>query len=465
MPYRPEKKCTIKTWTIQEFIEKYDTIDCQPVGQRLPVSSTDKNKPKGIIRSILDGINLGTITLMKLPKPSGHWETYVLESIDGGHRKRSIFEFRHGYFSVESIDSDGNVVEKFYSDLSEEEKATFLESEFSVCVYRTLGVQEKGHIFRSLNETTDVNFMEKLNSYGDIPIANFIRETVRRVKGIDNEHHKLFDHCDGSVTNYKHLSFDNDRLKHDQVLSRILLRYAEYPNHLLGGSLESEIEDLYVAKTIDKTVIDKVNKHLDFLHSMALSKRNWSKKGLSQHDFKALSFIYFDLLDRYELFQINDSNELFALYWAAKKEIEDDESNYAEDIIKDGSGYTYKTAYVKYMNAPNSDKKVRTATTILMNEMTIDAIERFLLIKDKTRCFSLKQKEDKLVDQKGRCFIDGKELCYRDAHAAHIIPHSEGGKTDYENLVMVRDIHNQAMGIQNANDYKKSFQAKNKKAA
>ena len=41
-------------------------------------------------------------------------------------------------------------------------------------IYDSLDVFTKGYIFRTINETTDVNDQETLNSYGDIPIANLI---------------------------------------------------------------------------------------------------------------------------------------------------------------------------------------------------------------------------------------------------------------------------------------------------
>lgn len=255
-------------------------------------------------------------------------------------------------------------------------------------------------------------------------------------------------------------------MKQDLALARIVLRYAKHPNKLLGGSHEKDIENMYVAKKVTNTVIEKVTNHLDFLYSMSVSKKRWSGTGLSQHDFKALSFVYFWMIDRYGLFHIDDADKLFEIYWDAKKEIEDDNGKYADKLYtSDGLGYTYKKTYIQYINAPSLDNKVRNATTILVNEMTSGAIERVITVKDKTRCFSLKHKEDKLRDQKGLCYIDGKELLYNDAHAAHIVPHSEGGKTDYDNLAMVRIVHNQAMGIQDANDYKESFERNIKKAA
>ena len=66
------------------------------------------------------------------------------------------------------------------------------------------------------------------------------------------------------------------------------------------------------------------------------------------------------------------------------------------------------------------------------------------------------EKETKLAEQKYVCAVDRQELNMSDAHAAHIIAHSNGGQTVYSNLVMVRAIYNQEMGTMNFDDYMKT---------
>ena len=465
MPHRPEKKHTLQRWTIEKLIEEYDTIDCEPVGQRPPIQVRGNGKARGILRFILEGNGLGEITLMLLANPGGPFLKFILESIDGGHRKRFIYEFYNNCFSVKFTDWDGNEVEKYYSDLSEEEKSAFLETEFSVDIYKTLSVQEKGKLFRKLNKTSEVRFMEMCNSYGDIPIANFVRELVRTVKGINNEHHVLFDHCAGSGTTHKYLSFNNNRLAQDQALARIVLRYVKYPKQLLGGSTEDEIEDMYSEEKIGNSVKDGVIKHLDFLHSMALGKKSWSNGQLAQHDFKSLSFLYFWMVDRYGLFVIPDAEKFMQIYLNAKTVIQKPGGKYDKKNMTDGSGYTFRTAYNKYINAPQNTKKVQSATEILVKEMTTDKIEKVINIFDKKRCFAMHEKTSKLLEQEGKCYIDGTKLLYKDAEAAHIVAYSKGGKTKYENLAMVRKKWNQDMGSMDLEKYKEAFHRNNKKAA
>ena len=86
------------------------------------------------------------------------------------HRKRNLWDYLNNKIKVNG---------KFFSELPKEEQDAFLDSPLTFDIYQPLDAAKKGHIFRTLNKTTDVNFIEMLNSYGDIPIANYIRETVR----------------------------------------------------------------------------------------------------------------------------------------------------------------------------------------------------------------------------------------------------------------------------------------------
>ena len=199
---------TKQTPTIRYFRDvMYHKTECQPVGQRLPVYSKDNAKGIGIITTLLDGYDIGTITVMQLnrkQKRAAKRVKYDFESIDGGHRKRSLWSYLQDGFMVRG---------KHFSQLSEKEQAAFLDTELTFTIYNALDSATKGHIFRTLNKTTDVNFIEMLNSYGDIPVANFVRETVRIVKQIDNECNTLFEFVLNPKGEpiYKYLSFCDSR--------------------------------------------------------------------------------------------------------------------------------------------------------------------------------------------------------------------------------------------------------------
>ena len=125
-----------------------------------------------------------------------------------------------------------------------------------------------------------------------------------------------------------------------------------------------------------------------------------------------------------------------------------------KDIPHTVSGYTVPVMYSKYIGAPGHTGKIKMALQYLIKEL--GDIESFLDIRHTKRSFNTMEKETKLAEQKFVCAVDRQELNMSDAHAAHIIAHSNGGQTVYSNLVMVRAIYNQEMGTMNFDDYMKT---------
>jgi hypothetical protein len=113
--------------------------------------------------------------------------------------------------------------------------------------------------------------------------------------------------------------------------------------------------------------------------------------------------------------------------------------------------------YKKYIAAPWDGKKISTAIAYLVGEM--GDLENVIETKDNNRAFSVQEKEAKLADQNFVCAVDGKPLKWKDAHAAHIVAHANGGRTIYSNLAMVRACYNTEMGTMNLDDYMEKMSA------
>lgn len=438
--------------TIGEFRDK--NIDVLPISQRLPVREADrktgKTKEVEIIETLLDGCGIGMMTLMSLLNRKGRRiiasNKFDWESIDGGHRKRAILSF---------LDGDLVVRGKTFKQMPKDEQEAFLNIKIDFDIYGYLGNEEKGTIFRNLNKTTDVNFIEMLNSYGDIPIANFVRYLARHVKKIDNSFHNLFDfHEKTGKPIYKYLQFDNDRLKIDYMVARIVFRYVSAAGGLLGGSSDNELEAMYQDETINDDLLDdvrsKVTKHFDFLRLMADYRKKKYNKGLSQHDFKVLSYLYFYILDNYGSVNFEDSELFYENFAKANGILLTKDGKYQEEPHIP-SGYMVPMMYSKYIGAPGHSGKIKMAMTYLIKEM--DDLESFLEIRDIKREFTRLEKEARLAEQDFKCAVDGEPLNWKDAHAAHIKSHKKGGETIYSNLVMVRAKYNLEMGTLDFNDY------------
>jgi hypothetical protein len=138
--------------TVAQFKDIADQIDCNPVHQRLSRDSEEHTKSKGIIQTMLMGMDIGQITLHETPEGE-----FAYESIDGGHRKRAILAFLGNQFSVTIQNEDGEVKQAFFKDFTDDQREQFRNLELTFCIYENLAGPQVGNIFRTLNTITKIN--------------------------------------------------------------------------------------------------------------------------------------------------------------------------------------------------------------------------------------------------------------------------------------------------------------------
>ena len=430
--------------SIREFLLSYGEIDCQPVGQRLSTEAGYGKKARGIIDTILKGMNLGEITLHQTEDSK-----FTYESIDGGHRKRYIKAFFENLFPVD----DG----RYYRDLSEDEKTMLLDYKLSFVIYSNLTVFNIGYIFRTLNETTDVNHQEMLNSYGDIPIANSIRNMVRRVSGINNKPHSLFD-CikkDDGSQNFTWLQFDNMRLKIDEMVSRLYYRY--YNGGGLGKADEPALKEVYEAKLsqneVDK-IESKVAKCLDFVDQIAEVRKEYMKTGLSQAEFSLYTRIWLYMEEEYGSFSIPDYDAFYREINRVFVEFTKPAGDLIEELRAPSPFDSEKTIAQQFRNTLGVHRKREYIFTALMWLIERVDMQSIVLIKDKRRFFPRSWRETKLAEQDFKCAVTNMPITMETSEGGHIIAHAQGGKTEYDNLAMIESEINQKMGTFSLEDFK-----------
>ena len=430
--------------SIREFLLSYGEIDCQPVGQRLSTEAGYGKKARGIIGTILKGMNLGEITRHQTEDSK-----FTYESIDGGHRKRYIKAFFENLFPVD----DG----RYYRDLSEDEKTMLLDYKLSFVIYSNLTVFNIGYIFRTLNETTDVNHQEMLNSYGDIPIANSIRNMVRRVSGINNKPHSLFD-CikkDDGSQNFTWLQFDNMRLKIDEMVSRLYYRY--YNGGGLGKADEPALKEVYEAKLsqneVDK-IESKVAKCLDFVDQIAEVRKEYMKTGLSQAEFSLYTRIWLYMEEEYGSFSIPDYDAFYREINRVFVEFTKPAGDLIEELRAPSPFDSEKTIAQQFRNTLGVHRKREYIFTALMWLIERVDMQSIVLIKDKRRFFPRSWRETKLAEQDFKCAVTNMPITMETSEGGHIIAHAQGGKTEYDNLAMIESEINQKMGTFSLEDFK-----------
>lgn len=464
--------------TILDYVLRYGEIDVQPVGQRLETepkleSRYNDTKAQEIITSIMRGVDLGQITLHEKSPGSfeyadappvfdnGEWKfklksnldtegsRFAYESIDGGHRKRYIYLYYDDKFRWNGM---------YFSDLPPDLKKKFLYTKLTFAIYSNLSVYDIGYIFRSLNKTTDVNHQEMLNSYGDIPIANAVRNTVRPVRGVNNKIHSLFEfnQRDGKEKNFLNLSFRNKRLLHDKIVSRFYYRY--YDGGGIGVADEESVQEMYEADLSQDEVnrlSNKVKKLLTFLEDIATEmKRGNTSKSMGQAELSLYSRIWLYMEKEYGAFKINDMtefyqeiNKAYAPYTLAYDKQPADLRQVSPWSKEETRGQAFKNV----LGLHKDGDIIFTCLMWLLKEVDMTSL---VTLKDPRRLFPRVWREAKLAEQGYKCAIDGKPLTMDEAHGGHITAHSRGGKTDYDNLAMISAYHNKRMGSMSIEQYK-----------
>lgn len=442
---------TKKPITLGQFVDEWlSRIDCNPVGQRLDTDPSGSKKI-GIMKSVFRGINFGELTVCRTPNnPNG----YEFESIDGGHRKRSVRDYT-GSNTINRFKING----KFYSELSNEEREEIRNYEITLVIYDELDVYTKGFIFRTLNETTDVNDQEMRNSFGDINVANVIRESVRLVPGIDNTNHELFELTQSGK--FRWLEFDNLRLKIEEMVARIVHRISVQTKdvNFLGESSQEQLVTMYQENdTIDINKVKKTLKEvLDFLLKCGINHRRIYGRGLSQRDFKLLVFVYFYMKDSYKRFRIEDYDLFIKGFKKGMLTLLDSDGKYGKTLNKqswDNKGRTISEAFKGYLGAPHHFLKIQQVVFWLLGEFNV---EDFIIIQETKSDWSYDQKVRKFIEQNHKCYIDNTKVTFEECEAAHIVSDKYGGKRTYDNFVMVKTHHNRDMGTMNLEEYKQSL--------
>ena len=445
----------LTTMTIADFLaDMLHNTDCNPIGQRPPIDiHPDNPKSRAIIESIMQNIDIGNLTLSNVEEVDK--TPFKWESVDGGHRKRAIRDFRNNLVTWRG---------KKWSQLSKEEQNWFNSYVLAFTLYEGLTNDQQGNIFRNKNETTDVNDQETLNSYGDHPVANAIRETVRMVANSSGKAtviHDLFEVTASGL--FKWISGNNLRLRQEEFVARIYYSFYEKGNNgKLGARTHKHIRKMYNDPSVNvKQLKKKVDKCLDFLFEMAKVRKQTAGDGLGNSEKNALLNLYLylsesygsdlectDYVSWYKAFSViyNDLNRDLHNKWSAvpKLAFETKDSTISQ-LFKD---------YCR--NHDSKEKLTQSVIWITQHEKWQSVVEH-TLFKDRSRSFPNWMKELKLQEQGYVCAIDGLELDWKDAEAGHIVAHAKGGQTIYENCAMIRKSHNRDMGTMDVNEYKEQY--------
>lgn len=472
----------VREMTIRDFLEMLPDIDTLPIHQRIDVVSYKLDNPdskiatkrQAIVSSIFKGVDIGEIKINERNPQERAKFGQKYESIDGGHRKRTILGFRHSEFSTCQNELP-HIGFKNYSLLSEKERELFLSFKIRLIVYKTLTPSQKGMLWATANNFTALNHQEQCNGVGDTPLANFIRNLARGDKNNGIMPHDLFKldkGKKGDVIGAK-LTVPPNRLTYDRLVARIAT--VIYNGSKPCNVDDIDIEQMYFDATITQDRADAMEKKvvevLDFILKMANFKLDDIGTKLTIEECIMLYRLWFSYQEDYESFKINKMWDYYSMFRKAwirfHKDTDDD---YALELI----------------DAYDNKKEKRNRFAMFKENIGKGGVDRWLdgiewienlylsrkslidrgiiTVKESRKTLSKDLREQILHSQKDVCYIDGKPLKFKDAHAAHIVPLDEGGSNDRRNIRMVRAEHNTRMGTMHLEDYKKNWKKQTKAA-
>lgn len=442
--------------------QRSSTIDCY-----------QHPKNEGIIMSIFEGFGIDTLIFRDITSYAITDEIrklypgYKYLVIDAGHRCRAVKWFIQGKFYIVL-----NGEKKFYKDLTESERDAFLNTDVLV-KYFTCSSEQARKLFLNINKMTKTNEIETIMADDINSVCRWIRERTWFYREYQNRNmiHPIFKVQTSDNTEYETAYWNKPNTGGSFFYhSFITLAKARGRGNVNAGQKvwEKLVADEVAINDKDEYIWTKFFDDLKKYQEIATHK-----DGINDEVFGFFSCVWFELLSKYGVDGFKIDMDVFAEELFRKraeltgKTKKNRKSKYDDETIEniDGKEEDLKSVIREYVKAFAYGKKMSFAGNFILSEMGEDPSYFGVTVMDIRKNPSKKDRELLLNEQGNRCFIDGKHLKLEDAHAAHIIPRSEGGSSEMSNFRMVRKIHNQKMGTMTVDEYLVAYKNRKKHAA
>jgi hypothetical protein len=464
---KPTPIMKIETWSLQHIIDLAikEEINSDPIGQRPPVS-TNFLKSTSILSSIVDGYGLGALILRDITEEAAkntefEEANYLARQIytknrylviDGGHRIRALVAFYMGKLAV-----DGKSLMDMANDFD------LNQIEVPVIIF-TCDASQTSEVFRRINTTTPVNFMEMVMSDDVTPVLKDIRSLVKYYEEYDNVTHKIFSSTFNEKSN-KQISDcfrgdPNPRRKWDEWIAIAIIKTIGKGNVDAG---QAEIEDLANnVQEVPKSKMQIVKRMLDDALAFKNARGSKYSEGNSS-DFAAFMLFWFELYSENNNFVINDFDKFKNAFMSAYSKLSDKKDERFRHIGGDIHDVVTKW-FRKNVTSFAQGKVQKICFDLLLEEMNIELTAEGVAnigvtFRDKVRSKSQADREKFLAAQNYQCAIDGCELSLEDSVWAHDTPWSKGGSL--EDGAVVRNEHNTNMGSLNLQEFRLVLASRN----
>lgn len=435
-------KITRKDMTIRELYELFThkKFDLHPAFQREEVAKLDFKQ-----KLIKDIIRLGIPTNIIVRKlDDGRYQI-----IDGLQRLSAIFAYMGCEFKCEmssEIIYKGKTITLPTVDIKGLHKCKngdalfelLMKAYFNVTIYENITDYEAAEIFRIYNNVNKLNDQELRNAYVH-ELGNWVRDYSRDPYNKGTQ-----------LPVFKSATFGKGRMKRDEMLARCL--YFEYLD---------QKESIY-SQRVGKKELD------DFYENAYYCSDETNLKKLTTKTINRFKFVDKVLRESQAPFLSKDHSRVVFLYLMTYALEERFGKGYKVNIPVFTKAYTEAFQNLCDKKLQGYAHRRQTRFEELMGKwMTQEVIERIGLMMseldkmkdigitqtDAKRVFTVEEKYRKWVEQGCVCAVSGKELKFKDAVGGHIIPHSKGGSTTYDNLVILSAEVNTEMSDMTLEEY------------
>ena len=429
--------------TVRELYELADAghLNPDPIGQRPPVSH-GYDKSHDIIKSLFGGFGIGMITLRDISEDEAMQKVYPgvrYLVVDGGHRIRAITAFMRNKFRVDK---------RFYREFTKKEKEAFDKIQL-VLDAKTCTSPESIEVFRNLNKTTDVNFMEMLMCDDESPTCRIVRSMTRPYKEYGNTPLGLFNTTFNKEGEEKSIYFDmapNHRRKWDEYAFIALIK-ADGGGNVAAG----QPAILHLAENtpnLSKNTINVATRFFEDIENLC-DYRGKSRK-LNSDIFAALQLTWFGFYEKNKNFKIDDIAQFHDSFFCAYADLTGNSpSHYDNETIVHGDKYFVKEFMRKNCKNFANDKVQKICAEYFLHEMGDDC---GVVFRDAKRSLTTKEREEYLAKQGFKCAIDGKPLKLEDSVWGHDTAWAKGGSL--MDGAVIRKSHNRDMGTTTIDEYR-----------
>ena len=415
-------KCTPVIWTVSDVWSKFNQIDRDPSYQR-NAGVWDLTKKRNLIDSILNGYDLPKIFLHEYAiKGPTHWGI-----VDGKQRLTTIGEFLENQFELSSMfayfgdlkfaDDEEPAAGQYFKDLSPAAKAIVLDYKLSMTLIETDRPGDIESMFIRLNDGVKLNDAEYRQGLGGMII-----ELISSL-----ESHSFF---------ADKVPLKNDRYQYKELSCRLLFLEHSLRNKDPLPSIQKRALDEFVIKNklIDVSKSDALfkatQKNLNFMNDCFSPKSN-------ELSASTVQLYYLWLRELKEKYVVKNSQAAIREFIEQFKYRRMTDSKLPVEVQQlDLQRFTWLSG-----QQTNKNDSMRERMNILTRQFLIQYPDTAAF--DSKRNYSDEEKYIIWFLSDRKCTHCGIELPdYREAHADHIVAHSNGGQTTIENGQTLCATHN-----------------------